>query len=155
MAALTAPISPSASPSDADAAGLHNTVRHENVSIDLGGTLAAAVLEKRFYVPRAGRLMGVSSFRRTAGSGAGAGGSTDVDVNLNGSTVLAATKMEHENADGNGTRVVGTLLTSHAAYDGHGIAVVPGDYFEVQIDAIEAGATAPLGLFVQFDFLWG
>jgi hypothetical protein len=155
MSVIAAPVVPNCSPSDYEAGGIRELSRHQQIRIGKVGTLSAAVLEDRFYFPCAGRILGVTSFRRTAGSGAGAGGSTDVDVNLNGTSILAATKMEHENADGNATKVVGNLDTAHAAADDYGIVVAAGDYLEVQIDAIEAGATAPLGLYVQVDFLVG
>ena len=125
------------------------------MQIDAVGTLSAAVVAKRYYFPLPGRITGVSSFRRTAGAGEGAAGSTDVDVNVNGTSILAATKMEHENSDGDDTRVIGTLDTTLDAHDGYGSVVAAGDYVEVQIDAIEAGATAPIGLYVQIDYLVG
>lgn len=148
-------LAPHLSPSEQTASDALYYARHTLVEFHLSGALSAAVLQKRVYFPCTGRIMAVRSFRRTAASGDGAAGSTDVDVNLNGTSILAATKMEHEQSGGNNSAVVGVMDTEHAAWDGHGIVVGPTDYLEVQVDAIEAGANAPQGLTVQVTFLAG
>lgn len=156
MSEAMSPLAPNASPSDLEAANVPNTSRVQIVAVQVPGTLAAGIVS-RHYFRRPGRISRVESFRRTAGAGDGAGGSTDVDVNLNGTSILAATKMEHENSDGASTHVVGTLDTAHAAYDSANpsIEIAAGDYLEVQVDAIEAGATAPIGLAVQVEYIIG
>lgn len=156
MSAVASPLPIPCTPSDAEAGGLLDKTRRTVERFSLTGTLTAATFFRHYFrVP--GRIVRVESFRRTAASGVGAGGSTDVDVNLNGTSVLAATKMEHENSDGNGTHVVGTLDTAHAAYDSTylGIEVAIGDYLEVAVDAIEAGATGAVGLDVQVEYVVG
>lgn len=156
MSAVASPLAPNASPSDLEAANALNTARVQIFDTQVPGTLATGIVS-RHYFRRAGRITRVESFRRTAGAGVGAGGSTDVDVNLNGTSILAATKMEHENSDGASTHVVGTLDTTHTAYDSANpsIEIAVGDYLEVQIDAIETGAAAPIGLAVQVEYIIG
>lgn len=154
MSQAVSPVAPDAPLSTLEAAGLPKLWRREVVEFELAGTLSAAVLKKRHYIGKPGRIVGISSFRRTAASGVGAADSTDVDVNLNGTSVLSAT-IQHENASGNNDRLLGLLDSAHAAHDGYGVVVAPGDYLEVQIDAIEAGGTAPSGLFVQIDLMNG
>lgn len=151
MSAVSAPLPLNASPSDRAAAGSDNAARVQQVDFSKVGTLAAAIIEKRHYFTQAGVLTAVHSFRRTKAAGGGEGGSTDVDVNLNGTSILAATKMEHEFSSGQATRVDGVLDSAHAAYSATlgGIVVAVGDYLEAEIDAIEAGGTAPLGLYVN------
>lgn len=154
MSAVASPLAPNASPSDLEAAGIPNLTRIRHVEFEAPSTIAAATLKKRVYFTEPGRILAISSFRRTAASGVGAADSTDVDVNLNGATILSAT-IQHENASGNNDRLAASLKTTHAAYDGYGIAVAVGDYLDVDVDAIEAGATAPSGLFLDVKVLVG
>lgn len=154
MSVASNPIAPNASPSDLEAAGVHKLSRVRHLEFEAVGTIAAATLKKRVYFTEPGRIMAISSFRRTAASGMGAADSTDVDVNLNGATILNDT-IQHENASGNNDHLAAVLKTTHAAYDGYGIVVAPGDYLDVDVDAIEAGATAPSGLFIDVKVLVG
>ena len=154
MSAVASPLPPNASPSDSEVAGIPNLVRHESVIFEQASTIATGVMKKRHYFRRPGRIVGITSFRRTAASGMGAADSTDVDVNLNGSTILSAT-IQHENASGNNDKLVAVLKSNHAASDAYGIQVVVGDYLEVEVDAIEAGATGASGLFLDIDVLVG
>ena len=73
---------------------------------------------------------------------------------VNGTSILSAT-IQHENADGDDDRLQGVLDAALPAHDGHGYVVAAGDYVEVDIAAIEAGANAPEGLFVELDILEG
>lgn len=154
MSVANNPVAPNASPSDLEAAGVHKLSRVQFLEFEAPGTIATGTLKKRIYVTEPGRIMAVSSFRRTAASGAGAADSTDVDVKLNGATILADT-IQHEQASGNNDRLAGVLKTNHAAHDGHGIAVAVGDYVDVAVDAIEAGGTAPSGLFLRLKLMVG
>ena len=154
MSVATNPVAPNASPSDLEAAGVPKLSRVRHLEFEAVGTISAATLKKRVYITEPGRLLSISSFRRTAASGMGAADSTDVDVNLNGSTILSAT-IQHENTSGNNDHLAAALKTNHAAYDGFGIVVAPGDYLDVDVDAIEAGATGPSGLFLDIKMLVG
>lgn len=154
MSVASNPIAPNASPSDLEAAGVHKLSRVRHIEFEAVGTIAAATLKKRVYFTEPGRIMAISSFRRTAASGMGAADSTDVDVNLNGATILNDT-IQHENASGNNDHLAAVLKITHAAYDGYGIVVAPGDYLDVDVDAIEAGATAPSGLFIDVKVIVG
>lgn len=154
MSAANTPVAPNASPSELEAAGVHKLARVQFIEFDVLSTIATGTLKKRVYITEPGRIVSISSFRRTAASGMGAADSTDVDVNLNGSTILSDT-IQHENASGNNDHLAGALKTNHAAYDGYGIAVAVGDYVDVDVDAIEAGATAPSGLFLRLKLLVG
>lgn len=154
MSVANNPLPPNASPSDLEAAGVHKLSRVRHIEFEAVGTIAAATLKKRVYFTEPGRIVAISSFRRTAASGVGAADSTDVDVNLNGSSILNAT-IQHENASGNNDHLAAVLKSDHAAYDGYGIVVAPGDYLDVDVDAIEAGGTAPSGLFLDVKVLVG
>jgi hypothetical protein len=154
MSVANNPVAPNASPSDLEAAGVPKLSRVRHIEFEAPSTIAAATLKKRVYFTEPGRILSISSFRRTAASGVGAAGSTDVDVNLNGATILNAT-IQHENASGDDDHLAAVLKSTHAAYDGYGIAVAVGDYLDVDVDAIEAGATAPSGLFLDVKVLVG
>ena len=154
MSVAQSPVAPNASPSDLEAAGVHKLSRVQFIEFEAVGTIATGTLKKRVYITEPGRIVSISSFRRTAASGVGAADSTDVDVNLNGATILADT-IQHENASGNNDHLAAALKTTHAAHDGYGIQVAVGDYVDVDVDAIEAGGTAPSGLFLRLKLLVG
>lgn len=145
-----AQINPNASPSQLEAEGALHSMRRRTEHFEKEGSLAISTLVKRYNVRRDGWLEGAAALRRTKAAGGGEGGATTVNVKLNGSTVLAAV-MSLAYADGDNLRKIAALKTDHAAYDAthQMIKLAVGDYFDVTIDAIEAGGTAPVGLDVE------
>jgi hypothetical protein len=142
----------SQAPSSVDATGSVTQARFDNFSVNIDGNLSTGARLAGVVTSRL-RVLGVRAFRGTAGAGDGAGGSTDVDVNvrpLGGSnaSILPANAIEFEQADGDALSKVATPSASAVGWDGVGVLVEAGGVISVDVDAIEAGATAPTGLSV-------
>lgn len=140
-------------PSEVDASGIMTQARIDACNVVINGNLSTGVRYGAVVTSKL-RILSVHAFRGTAGAGGGAGGSTDVDVNVKplggaDASILAAAALEFEQADGDALSLVATPSPLAAGWDGLGIVVDVGGVISVEVDAIEAGATAPTNLVVS------
>ena len=143
-------------PSDFDAGAANIQARLGQFNVNIDGNLSTG-LRLAGCVPSRIRILKVVAYRATAGAGIGAGGSTDVDINVRplggaNASIMPANAIEFEQADGANLTIVRTPNEALAAWDGTGIVVEPGAVVSVEVDAIEAGATAPTGLSVSIQY---
>ena len=145
-----------ANPSDLAAAGSLEDARIKVVTFEVQApTIAAFGWHK---MPCSGRILRIEGRQKTAASGVGAAASTSLQVRRNRagtSTNLLSASMAFAQADGANNVQAGTLDTAHADHSAAelGIEVASGDILDINVSAIQDGATPAVGLTVQVTIL--
>jgi hypothetical protein len=145
-----------ATPSDLAAAGCLDDARIKVVTFEVQAPTATAFGWHR--MPCAGRIVRIEGRQKTAASGMGAADSTTLQVRRNRggtSTNLLDAVMTFAQADGANNVQLGVLDPDHADYSAahKAIEVASGDILDLNVTAIQAGATPAVGLTVQVTIL--
>jgi len=141
-----------ATPSDMAAAGSLDDARLRTIEFDV---LAPTADVFGFWkAPCSGRVLRIEGRLKVAASGAGAADSLTCNVRKAGVTIQSAV-MTFAQADGDDNDEVAGLKTDHADYDAaeKGIKFSSGEVFDLNIAAIQAGATPATKLTVQVTIL--
>jgi hypothetical protein len=139
-------------PSDLAAQGTLDDARIKTFDI---AVQAPTVATFGFWkAPCSGRVLRIEGRLKVAASGDGAGGNLTCNVRKGGATIQSAV-MTFAQADGDNNDEVAGLKTDHADYEAAEKAIKfnSGDVFDLNVAAIQAGATPATGLIVQVTIL--